>query len=539
MSRKKPFTHTISQSHPHTLELLASCRGTNRDKNAAADLLAGFSTKEITGYSNEEVAALFREAGRQGCDRFLASFMNYVSHNEDDRSWDCSFIMNPEKNHKTVVSPYSPDTYLKFGTMLFQKASVETHQLVRKALDSYRLSLLWLDGVWHYIAAWRRGDIHSLPVIPALPVPQSTMRERLEKGDTAGWTVELAEALESEILSGHFLPNKTASRQHTSFLTVRIPDILKETVGTAYALCLVHCGGDSLTPVRFSVRDYEECFGEDYTSLFGKTVFENRRANKSFMDVLAAIVSSKDPSASRLKSYVTAGYARAHSMNGKELPAVTSVYLSKKMDGLTRDEVMAGLCRDGFCSFAVGMFLSAVYGAGFDALSFGNQSMILAVSGLDACRAESLCRQTEEDYHLSVRLLSSLHSSVSEKERQVLASAALDRVSRRTRGGAFHKDAFCRSSDSPCLFPEREHCFGCSGCSMTEALFYCAEEQLKKHFRMLESAENPASRMKEQMLIRQVFVPAAIWLLGFCRDTYGMDISRYKERLLAVLRDRR
>ena len=312
--------------HPINASLVEDYCSGKRDpkRQVIMSLLVNTQLPEITECTEENIVELAEYVGsakQKVYAKMAAQFISFAkSKYECNFRTDISFVAVTSGQYDSRA--YSVDKYTQMGYMCFNDEFINELKLIDKALDSHKAAMLWLFCIWHYIAAWRKNDIFSIPSIE-LPLDPEMVVKKIKDGSYSNYASLVSAELEATINGRMMFPHKTEHKQRERALIVHIPNPASAIVGTVYSICCIHGG---ITEFKFGLEDYITFFGEDYVRIFGSEVFSNRKANKNCLDDLMSTTEKDSSSQEKVLGYAVASFARAHVTHG-EMSWVTSRYL--------------------------------------------------------------------------------------------------------------------------------------------------------------------------------------------------------------------
>ena len=533
-------------SHPVTRDILRDFSETKIDVGMAALLETIIETDvpEITLCTNSDIDRLTEyvtNAPTQIYSLYLARFLSYVQ-SRYDCGWSKS-IRYSRNNREVKVNintePYSDVQYLMGAYMFFSDDYIQTHQLYQKALDNYDYALIWLKCIWGYIAAWRTSDIIRMPIV-SMPFSPEEIRAKILSGKYKQDAEVVSFRLEKEINARKRRPHKTKDKQNSEYLTVVFPESLREVIGTVYSICVIHSDGKQFSQLREYVSEYEKFWGADYTRVFGQTTFSIRRANKSFLNKIAAITERRNGVENKVQGYAVASFARAHTGGWNKLANVTSRYLECKLDGLSVNDILMLLFDTGTCSFVPYMLLDAVYGENFRTLPADRQNRIIQMAGLTAYTAETFSLTVQHAYFHSEQIVNQLF-------RQYQGVPGSGALATQALSAIISREAACRESGcgcilaalrKPCAYRGKDGGFGCPYALYQRGMLFSAIEKVNNQYLMLRSARTEGERDKLTGLLNGIYLPAIFEVLSFCKETYHMDVTAYVKQIQKIMDER-
>ena len=93
----------------------------------------------------------------------------------------------------------------------------------------------------------------------------------------------------------------------------------------------------------------------------------------------------------------------------------------------------------------------------------------------------------------------------------------------------------CAARRLPCPFMNRE-CAGCAYAIYEMSVFFHLLRKVKNMYSALAVAKTEGERRKIQMLLDNEILPAVCEVLVIAKDEYGMEVHRYKEQLVNIIR---
>ncbi len=532
------------ESHPENLRLISLFRPGKTPQGMAALLesILAVNLPEISECTNEDILSLSGYAENAQIriyGQYVCQFVNFCArHAETGFTVALNIDRTPDAGTNIVVNnePYSFSQYLLACHMCTDDGYIREHHLIEKALADGKYAYLWLRMIWSFTASWRNSDFNRMPVVK-LPHGKEEAERMIREGgyDSAADTVSLL--LEHEINGRYSRPNKTKHRQDGHYRIVYFPEPYRKIIGTVYSICLLHCG-DVWQEYKLYPATYTEFFGDDYRKVFGYSTYSLRRAAKTFMGGIADVAERSSGTDSKIIGYICASYSRGHSFDNGTVAEATSHYLTCRLDGMSRDDILRMLWANGTCGFVPYMLLSAVYGESYDSLPVRYQSAIIASSGLTADMAENTAVHIRRSYYYSSDLVSGIMRQYPDKEHAV---ETMDRiVSAIAMGSAPGKEPGCQcimgAMNRPCPYAGKESCLGCRYSVYQRGAVISVMEYIRDVYRRLSGAETDNERKKLRTLLTEAYLPAVLQILHFAK-AYGMDIEEYKQEIIGMIEE--
>ena len=153
--------------HPLTRDLIADFAITRNESSmiAICNAISNNLSKEIINSSDNEIVSVLNEISEHKVQRYCKDYVYFIKYCKTHAK--CAFdvelsLETPKKGSEApTTTPYSPEQFIGLGQLCFRKESVEKNQLYEKAIVSPKLSYVLLFVCFHYISAWRKGDIEK------------------------------------------------------------------------------------------------------------------------------------------------------------------------------------------------------------------------------------------------------------------------------------------------------------------------------------------------------------------------------------------
>ena len=537
------ITDSYWDSHPKTFEALNEFSSDKVPAGMCAlmESIIYTVTPEIMDCTDEDIKdfiAYVIAAPHQIYRLYAAKFTAFLQ----DEYTDCKFrtVLNFDysggKQNVIQVQPYPFHMYMAGAYLAFSDEIIEKQRLREKALRNKKHAYLWLYMIWHYVGAWRSSDFFRLHPVQ-LPANKDVVKQQILDNSFDKEADRLSIILESEINNRQMVPRKTQNRQHNEYLTVSFPETLRTVIGTAYAICSIHCNTDTFEQQRFEAADYIDFFGPSYEQVFGRNPFLNRRANKSFLDAIATITEKNSDTKTKTFGYLVASYARGHHTAEGKLSDVTYKYLESRLDGYSVNEILMMLWETGACSFVPYMLMETVYGDAYSSLDVVRQNNLLIQSGLTAITAENISSLVQKVYTRSQAIVDRIFYSYNQQHsRETVAKQMIENIiTNRALGKNYGIICLCAARKMPCANQAASECFGCPWAVYQRGVTYFALQRIKEKYHDLEKARTAGEKQKIRGVLETVYLPAYYEVLLFSKEHYGIDVSSYKDEVIQLL----
>lgn len=507
---------------------------------ALYDTIINSCEKEILDCNDEDVLKMMQYCNKQKkkiYKTYLSRFIKYCKEN-----YNCQYSLDIKTSSDVAgvinTLPYKQEQYFAFAYMIFNENYIKNNSLVEKAIASPKCAFLWLYTAWHYIAAWRKIDICNMPIIPLLSSYEDAI-EKIKLGLYDDEAVKAADLLEHYINNLYIPPSKTKNRQKERFLVVSLRTSLRKVIGIAYTLFCYHFSELKKPEGNFKINDYLEFFGDRYVRIFGMKPFSNRRANKSFLGEVATITEKKQGVDNKVLGYRVASYARAHIENDMGISTVTSKYLTTKLDGLSKDEILFELFEAGFCSFVPYYLLEIVYGESFSKLSVGDQTQIIKKWGVSANMTEEIVIYLEDCYKKADLSINQFFRNCGTEKKRELAEEMLESIINRKAIGK-DKGVSClpAARKLPCLNMKRDCCLGCKYAINEKTYFWKALNVVNEAYLRIKHAKTEGEKNKYQLMLNKEYLVGLTEMLEIAKSKYGIEVDSYQHLLGDIIKKR-
>lgn len=532
--------------HPLTRDLIADFAISRNESSmiAICNAISNNLTKEIIKSSDNEIVSVLNEISEHKVQRYRKDYVHFIkfckTHAKCDFDIELSLETPKKGSEAPTTIPYSSEQFIGLGQLCFKKESVEKYQLYEKAIVSPKLSYVLLFICFHYISAWRKGDIEKQIPLTDVPYSWDEINSIINSNLFDSIAISYSLTLENLINNGNILPGKTSKKQHNRFLVVDIPTSFRPVLGRVYLIYCKHCADGIKINKTIPYDCYYSLFGDEYYRLFGRFPFSNRRGNKAYLNSLSTIITEGHGISSYVMSYRVASYARGHVESNGQLSDTTSRYLMHHMDNMSIDEVLFRLHENGLCSFTVRYLLEIAYGDRFAQLGFREQSELVHQMGMTAYMAESVTSLINSGYIRSKVLLKSLFDGIQNKQTirskaQGILKNLCNQTSRTNISGVSCLIAATRAS---CPYRYSRSCVGCKYSIYELSFFSLLVETINKSFCEIEDAKTDGTRKLIQRKIDNEYLPAVTEILTVANEEYGFDVVMYAQKIMEIIKRR-
>jgi len=306
--------------------------------------------KEIYHYSDADIELLFRIHKRDSY--YLIQFLNYLMvFHKDKCKLSNKYIINinykekKEKSKKDKV--YSFEQWAKYA--LFS-INVSIHK--DKALNSARYSRGWLFLIFHFIGAWRKGDILSLKGLELFS--KKDINSYINNiRDEEGLRISQAEDIISIFMD---LVEVTLANKNKQRLRIIIPQDFKIPFATALIVTENHRMKKREKNLfgKFGGRNLEDALKSNEVKGFG-----NLKANRTLMSLFFETANKEE--GMKAFAYELSRQLRSHKINYKTLNSnTTAQYIHAMNQDGDIDAITYELLRRGTFGYVFKTLISMV-----------------------------------------------------------------------------------------------------------------------------------------------------------------------------------
>lgn len=476
------------------------------------DFLLSSLSRDITGYSEDELQGILAEAGKYlavANERLLIDFLGYLNRKKLVRI-DWEYEAEGKRVVKRENGAYRLEDFALMAYTVFNPEAWEDHCLLEKAAWSQRYADMWLFVSLHFFCGLRSSDMEALPV-PELPWPGPELRQRILDGKFKG---EEASAFAEHwvYLTGLVGKRPRKTSMHTGIPEIKffIPESLLEPEGIILGMALSHHReGEPCVRPGAEKAQLASFFGKRFAAAAGRRRFETRRANKAY---LQGIEATADPVPGRAKGYMLAALARSHKGGIGTLPEMTDIYLKDAaFSGYTPDFILREMFERGIFGFIPAMLMEAYRGEDFRRLGVSGQTLLIRSFGLTAGELEGIAGSVQHSIEKAKNAVEELFSDgggIRERTFRVLRNIAADSVPAKQDGMM----CLCMASGHLCRYPDRSCCLGCGYEVYTKSAFHLLMQEYAVLIQKRNISEGRA-RERYTRLVEEGILPAAAQIL--------------------------
>ena len=429
------------------------------------------SGRELSSFSGEDLHRMLCSSEGRLTKRSFARLQELTGAAAPSFSASWTYTMGSLPADPEDLSAYPAMVYAGLAWLCFNEDSWKARGLPEKARGSAPYARRWLFLAMHYFTGIRAADLERLPP-PVLDLPYEEAALAILDADAPEERDRKAVFLSSEwerqlsMLSAG--PGKTLRYKDVPALAVFIPASLKAPVGFILACALLHYRkGSPLMAGPFPVPFLRSFFGQEALDLTGGRGFGTRRANKAYLQGLAAAASGGEGS---MEGYVIAAMARSHKGGLRLLPATTDIYLrDANFTGLSPGYVLFQLFERGVFGWVPVLLLETYRKKDFRSITVRAQTDLirsLCLTPLQMERLSEACAEAETQARAAVSALFAAPGGPDRKLREALSRLSAGRAPAKQEG------LLCLQAAAglPCPRRESASCMGC-GSSVPTAAF--------------------------------------------------------------------
>lgn len=493
--------------------------------------------KDLSEYSDSEIVQYAEYAGnemtKKGCHMFVR-FYTYLQRQgkckgETRLNFDKTII-----DEKKDTEPYDLDTYMKVAYMVFNEEYWKKKKLIEKAVENNYYARTWLYHAMNFVCAWRMNDILSnVPRIDLFDEPEIVL-EKIKNKEVSEQTYKNA-AIQLEMLVSYskIKPNKMQNLSKAGCLRLSIPESFKSTIGMLAILCEAHerINGSNKSlcaEKKITLKQSINFFGEEYVQVLKRTVFSNRKANKTYMTLLL-----EEGKKVETDGYLLASYARSHKGGINKVSEVTSRYLEAKMDGYSVHDISKVLFERGICSYIPYMLCTVIYGEEFQNKTIKQQTEDMKKLKCTPYQIENILKRDES---LEVKLKEKIDEIIKWADEDNVYEMVKNALEEMTSGTCTSKNdgIYCirKACRKECSRPQRKSCVGCGYEMYVESFLYKLKNEIFFQNELLDKAISEGEKIKRMAILEEKLYPAAYEALSVIKNVYGIDINEYKKIFL-------
>lgn len=521
--------HVYWKTHPITQKIFSNYKKTVSSNVAAivSEVIVNNLQVDITNATMEEVYTLIDYASSEGRKNIyvksVKEFLYFVKRNYET-GWCFNNIVIQKQNnivYNSSTAPYSQEQYMKLGVLTFNQEVVEKLGLIEKAINNSRYAFLWLWTAWHFLGAWRKGDLKQIPIyknINKMEIP-----DLIRSSNSKQYTDILTLWLEKEINTGDMLPFKTAERQKHHYLRVSFAESIRDIIGIIYLIVLYHTTAEKFLddmPEKFSQIEFRNFFGPEYTAIFSSNPLSNRRLNKNYLDFIAEDIEQNQLQDRKVLGYMVASFARAH-VQGNELSSTTSVYLRHQLDGLSSNEICKLLFEEGSFSFVTQYMLKALYGESYDKLPIDKQSLLIKQVNESPGKLERITGLCINAYNNAKKVVDEMFSG----DKQLLSNSIKTILSHNAKGKDVGVNCLMLARGNSCKCLSRESCFGCKYAILETHAILILYEKLEEAITNYNNATLDVEKSRINLTI-STYLSSLSELLYVAQSVYKLDVKK-------------
>ena len=493
--------------------------------------------KEITDYSEsdlEELVKLMDTETPLVIARMFSEFLKTVKQsNKPISNWIYAF--EARDNTEIITEAYPLHDFAVMAYCTFNEESWTKQDLIVKAIKSRQWADLWLFTALHFICALRLSDMKRLPA-PKLPYDHDAILKKISENTFGSQEASaLVDELTIRIKLKSMKPTKTSTHDKIPELKLFAPESLRIPFGIILAINLAQHPeineGEAFAAGWYNrgnrnLLNMCNFFGDDFAKALKKRNFSSRRANKSYLQGIEAVVGN-DNTFGKPKGYMLAALARSHKSGIGNLAKMTDIYLKDaRFTGYTPEFIIREMFERGIFSFIPAVLLEMYIGNEYKSLPIGFQTKLINQVGIVPHQIELISTALDVSIEKSMRAIKNVLSDPSNIRENVFT--ILQNIA--SGNAPSRKDEYlCLMSAAglPCISTDRAVCIGCGYEIYTKSAIHSL---MKEYVRLsqLKNTEKQADTWRYQKILEQTIMPAVSEMINSVKLLYqGADMSDF------------
>ena len=469
--------------------------------------------KELSQYTEPEIGSLIDAANGEltlTCVKILADFLKWPYKGTSLTGWNFEF--STRQKVPMDQSAYSLKSFSIMAYTILNKDSWNQHRLIEKAASSKLYADLWLFTSLHFVCALRGTDIMRLPA-PGLPYPKEELRARILNGTLKD---EEARAIANEVVIRQKLKNRKphkTGRYSVPELKLFFPESLLVPLGIIMGLSLSYRSeGEPFVSSNAELTQIRSFYGDAFADALGNRKFMSRRANKAYLQGIAAVADDSGDPAGKPKGYMLAALARSHKGGIATLPEMTDIYLKdENFTGYKPEFILREMFERGIFGFIPVMLLESYMKKEFRELDVSSQTQLICEIGLSAEQIDSISETVMHSYVNAGLIVKNLVKSDS------LSQESIGKVLQRIASGAapsYHEEMLClmTASGKGCPQKDRYCCIGCGFEIYTKTATHMLMKEYSDLYARMQKASGPEYN-RLQSILKKCLLPAVLEIL--------------------------
>ena len=288
--------------------------------------------KDITELTDGDVNLIIKDKS-QSLGKEIYSFFSKMLEVIPYTKYTGKIRKLPRKTQIKKVPPYSFETYIRFGAMIFSDEEFEKRK--EKALESSACAQLLFFSSMMYCAAWRTGDIERL-CAPLIDDIEGVIRS-IKDGTISD------EILLDIYVRFEYQAKKITANKNGQEIEIYHSDDFDVKYGAIIAIAEYWRISDerlTLFNRQTKLGDYIKLFGDQYREIFGNKLFSERRLNKDYLMVQVNAASRHNNLGIRSLPAILAAVIRGHKIDLEKGQKTIFNYIDHSSEGLSVDEVL-------------------------------------------------------------------------------------------------------------------------------------------------------------------------------------------------------
>lgn len=493
--------------------------------------------KELYLYSNKEAQELISKVNplvkSKVAKKFLLRLLNYTKDN-NDCNFDHHFVFEDNNIVPSDTTPYTMEQMGRLAILVFNETHPSFKKRLKDAIRNRGNAGAWLYVALHYVCSWRRSDMtHTLPRITLPTKDYNEYFNLLKKeGINDDMAHSITKELEDMVSVLNLQPKKTEERTNQE-LILDIPEGARRIIGTLLGLCEAHVQkyehenpGETINYIPENSKTaapFIRLFGDEYIDIFGKSIFNNIKANRFYLINIVEIAENEGIGT----GYIIASLARAHKFTLDEKSNTTQIYLRYFKDLTDNDILLRELFERGVCSFMPYLALKMASGEeNIKSLSLNEQTNLIKKLPEPIVIEDSL-KELSDVLDICKDNLNKLIQIFGEKDNinwnDEVKTFVTNLAGKGSNGKTKGTKCILRALGKECNNMYRDNCIGCGEEIYLKSTFQALGEKVRFFREKMISAQTKASAAKYKFILEKVMNPIVKNIRVCLKEIYGVN----------------
>ncbi len=354
-----------------------------------------FTAPDLDTLTDKDLINILGEARERKTKELLVRFLNYAREKKPVQYSRMQLARGEAKPDPA----YSDDVYIGMARCIFSPVYIDTHDMIKKALDDHVFAEMWLFLSLFYVCGWRGGDVCRGWVYPDLAAhgeyfpeidPETLYEDLLEDRLSEKVYTDVCRYAIAGLEAAELLPGKNLRFGPTPLLLLITPEMhtfygMLSLIGECHHLKDCRTGYmQKNRTIRYQNKVFlREFFGDEFCDLLDGQNLSTRRLNKDFLQGVEA--AARKTGCGALRASSVASYFRNHTN-----PDTIAAYLADHT--LTKEDagmVLSTLMERGVFACGAYQLLKTEYSEAFMLLPLDKQTELIRLLNMTPLQIES------------------------------------------------------------------------------------------------------------------------------------------------------